>query len=101
MSHPIDPSTIERILVVYTDGACSGNPGPGGWAWALAPSGERTGSGGERNTTNQRMELTAAFEALKTNVPIAQAEMKRLKEKLINEASAKILQAQSQTQSSE
>ena len=48
------------------------------WAWALAPSGERTGSGGERNTTNQRMELTAAFEALKTNVPIAEAEMKRL-----------------------
>ena len=46
--------------------------------WALAPSGERTGSGGERNTTNQRMELTAAFEALKTNVPIAEAEMKRL-----------------------
>ena len=78
MSHPTDPSSIEHALVVYTDGACSGNPGPGGWAWALAPSGERTGSGGERNTTNQRMELTAAFEALKTNVPIAEAEMKRL-----------------------
>ena len=75
MSHPIDPSTIERALVVYTDGACSGNPGPGGWAWALAPSGERTGSGGEAKTTNQRMELTAAFEALKTNVPIAEAEL--------------------------
>jgi ribonuclease HI len=44
----------------------------------LAPSGERTGSGGEAKTTNQRMELTAAFEALKTNVPIAEAEMKRL-----------------------
>ena len=78
MSHPTDPSTIERALVVYTDGACSGNPGPGGWAWALAPSGERTGSGGETRTTNQRMELTAAFEALKTNAPIAAAETKRL-----------------------
>ena len=78
MNHPTDPLTIERALVVYTDGACSGNPGPGGWAWALAPTGERTGSGGERKTTNQRMESTAAFEALKINAPIAAAETKRL-----------------------
>ena len=48
---------------VYTDGACSGNPGPGGWAWAVP--GGRFASGAERQTTNQRMEITAAFEAVK------------------------------------
>ena len=51
--------------VVYTDGACSGNPGPGGWAWAVAPEGEPSGAGGELATTNQRMELTAVLEALR------------------------------------
>ncbi len=50
--------------VVYTDGACSGNPGPGGWAWAAQKG--PFASGAERHTTNQRMEVTAAFEALKT-----------------------------------
>lgn len=49
--------------VVYTDGACSGNPGRGGWAWAVA--GGPQASGGEPWTTNQRMELTAALEALR------------------------------------
>ena len=53
-------------VVVYTDGACSGNPGPGGWAWAVAPTGETSGSGGERDTTNQRMELRAVLEAVRT-----------------------------------
>ncbi len=53
-------------VVVYTDGACSGNPGPGGWAWAVAPDGHPSGSGGERSTTNQRMEITAVLEALRT-----------------------------------
>ncbi|MEL7464717.1 MAG: ribonuclease HI [Pseudomonadota bacterium] len=54
----------------YTDGACSGNPGPGGWgAILMARDGEREVkrrelSGGEANTTNNRMELTAAIEAL-------------------------------------
>ncbi len=48
--------------VVYTDGACSGNPGPGGWAWAV-PHGPWA-SGAEPHTTNQRMELRAALEAL-------------------------------------
>ena len=48
---------------VYTDGACSGNPGPGGWAWATV--GGRQDSGGDPDTTNQRMELTAVLEALK------------------------------------
>jgi ribonuclease HI len=51
---------------VYTDGACSGNPGPGGWAWAVAPGGDPHDSGGERLTTNQRMELQAVLEALRS-----------------------------------
>jgi ribonuclease HI len=50
---------------VYTDGACSGNPGPGGWAWAVAPEGTQCGSGGAARTTNQRMELQAVLEALR------------------------------------
>lgn len=53
-------------IVVYTDGACSGNPGPGGWAWAVAPEGDPHGSGGERSTTNQRMEIAAVLEALRS-----------------------------------
>ncbi len=53
------------MTVVYTDGACSGNPGPGGWAWAVAPEGRPSASGGETHTTNQRMELTAVLEALR------------------------------------
>lgn len=48
--------------IVYTDGACSGNPGPGGWAWAV-PDGAYA-SGAEAHTTNQRMEIVAASEAL-------------------------------------
>jgi ribonuclease HI/uncharacterized phage-like protein YoqJ len=48
---------------VYTDGACSGNPGPGGWAWAVAPSGPFE-SGAEAKSTNQRMELKAVLDAL-------------------------------------
>ena len=54
------------MITVYTDGACSGNPGPGGWAWAVAPAGEPRAAAGERTTTNQRMELTAVLEALKS-----------------------------------
>ena len=51
---------------VYTDGACSGNPGPGGWGAILVYGGrEKTLSGGEDETTNNRMELTAAIEALR------------------------------------
>ena len=49
--------------VVYTDGACVGNPGPGGWAWAVP--GGRFASGAEALTTNQRMEVTAALEAVR------------------------------------
>jgi len=58
MSEPAD-----QPLVVYTDGSCLGNPGPGGWAWAI-PDG-RYDSGGEPLTTNQRMEITGALEALR------------------------------------
>lgn len=51
---------------VYTDGACSGNPGPGGWAALLMCKGaEKMISGGDAQTTNNKMELQAAIEALK------------------------------------
>jgi len=50
---------------IYTDGACSGNPGPGGWAAILIhPKGEREIFGAESPTTNNRMELMAAIEGL-------------------------------------
>lgn len=49
---------------VFTDGACSGNPGPGGWAWALSK--DEHDSGGERPSTNQRMEVRAAYEAIRS-----------------------------------
>ena len=50
---------------IYTDGACSGNPGPGGWGALLRLGGEaRELSGGEPATTNNRMEITAAIQAL-------------------------------------
>ena len=60
-------------LVIYTDGACSGNPGPGGWAWAVAPNGEPRGFGSEPDTTNQRMELLAVINALRTYADSAEA----------------------------
>lgn len=50
---------------VYTDGACSGNPGPGGWAAVLTyGTTEKEISGGEKQTTNQRMEMMAVYQAL-------------------------------------
>lgn len=53
-------------VTVYTDGACSGNPGPGGWAAILSFAGvEKELSGFEAHTTNNRMELLAAIEGLK------------------------------------
>ena len=60
-----NPNAFEVEL--YTDGACSGNPGPGGWAYILrhVPTGqEREASGGERLTTNNRMELLAVIRGL-------------------------------------
>ena len=54
-----------KKVTIYTDGACSGNPGPGGWA-AVLQYGDKTRelSGGEAQTTNNRMELLAAISAL-------------------------------------
>lgn len=50
---------------IYTDGACKGNPGPGGWgAWLVMGDNEKELFGGELNTTNNRMELKAVIEAL-------------------------------------
>ena len=56
---------MTKIIEIYTDGACRGNPGPGGWG-ALLIAGDRrkTMHGGDPETTNNRMELTAAIEAL-------------------------------------
>lgn len=52
-------------VTIWTDGACSGNPGPGGWAAILrCGEAEKVLSGGEANTTNNRMELTAVIRAL-------------------------------------
>ena len=55
-----------KQVIIYTDGACSGNPGPGGWGAVLKYGAhERELSGGEASTTNNRMELTAVIEALR------------------------------------
>ena len=55
-----------KTVTLYTDGACSGNPGPGGWGAILEYMGtEKELSGGEAETTNNRMELTAVIEGLK------------------------------------
>ncbi len=54
-----------KYVEIFTDGACSGNPGPGGWGAILRYGDkEKELSGGEKETTNNRMELTAAIEAL-------------------------------------
>lgn len=56
---------MNATYIVYTDGACSGNPGPGGWAWVSIANGEiRENYGGEPVTTNNRMELLGAIEGL-------------------------------------
>ena len=71
MSAPTSVPTLAEIkrplVTVYTDGACKGNPGPGGWgAWLSMGGHERDMCGGEKRTTNNRMELTAVIEALAT-----------------------------------
>jgi ribonuclease HI len=59
--------TSQDRVEIYTDGACKGNPGPGGWgAWLRYKETEKELCGGEAMTTNNRMELTAVIEALKT-----------------------------------
>ncbi len=63
-----EDSRALREVELYTDGACSRNPGPGGWAFILRDiktGKELTGSGGERDSTNNRMELQAVIEGLK------------------------------------
>jgi ribonuclease HI len=58
---------VSRRVSIWTDGACSGNPGPGGWGAVLRYGGhEKELKGGEAFTTNNRMELTAAIEALQS-----------------------------------
>ncbi|MEO6510869.1 MAG: RNase H family protein, partial [Nocardioides sp.] len=62
---PADMTVPDGATRVWTDGACSGNPGPGGWAWALD---ETTHAAGRADhTTNQRMEIQAALEAVRAN----------------------------------
>jgi ribonuclease HI len=61
----LDGVPVLNPVVIYTDGACKGNPGPGGWGVYLKAGGhEKELWGGERETTNNRMELTAVIEAL-------------------------------------
>ena len=66
---------MSDLVVIYTDGACKGNPGPGGWgAWLRWGGHEKELFGGELNTTNNRMEMTAVIEALsllKRRSPVA------------------------------
>jgi len=64
-----ETAAADGATVVFTDGACKGNPGPGGWAWAV-PGGQWA-SGAEAQSTNQRMEVRAALEALRAlNGPV-------------------------------
>jgi len=61
------PMTTPPSVTLFTDGACLGNPGPGGWAYILQNGSEEIeNSGGEPDTTNQRMEVTAVLRALET-----------------------------------
>ena len=63
-------------VIVHTDGACSGNPGPGGWGATLVFNGTRKElSGGEKETTNNRMELTGAIMALESLKRACKVEM--------------------------
>jgi len=56
---------VMKVVEIYTDGACRGNPGPGGWGvWLKSGEAEKELYGGEEETTNNRMELMAAIQAL-------------------------------------
>lgn len=62
----MNPTADKPQVIIYTDGACAGNPGPGGWAAILRYGGrEKVLRGGASETTNNRMELRAAVEALR------------------------------------
>ena len=73
-------------LEIYTDGACQGNPGPGGWGWAVAPEGEPCGSGGEPDSTNQRMEVYAVIDALRTYSTVADEHGARLPIEIVSDS---------------
>jgi ribonuclease HI len=61
----VRPAIARPQVTIYTDGACKGNPGPGGWgAWLSSGGHDKELFGGEPQTTNNRMELTAVIEAL-------------------------------------
>ena len=69
MVDPCEQTTEKPVVHLFTDGACSGNPGPGGWAFILRcprTQKEIERNGGEPDTTNNRMELTAVIEGLRT-----------------------------------
>lgn len=64
------------IVEIYTDGACSGNPGPGGWGAIMRWNGhEKELSGGEKDTTNNRMEMMAVIKALEALTKSSQAKL--------------------------
>ena len=65
------------MILIYTDGGCSGNPGPGGWAFVVSENGEikEYRSGGDKATTNNKMELTAVINALKYAKSIEEREV--------------------------
>src|SRR5690349_21211515 len=73
-----DPSAPPDFVWLFTDGACSGNPGPGGWAYILqhpASGQSRESAGAERESTNNRMELTGAIEGLSSLKRTCQVEL--------------------------
>ena len=75
-NHPQASRGQQNKVIIYTDGACSGNPGPGGWGAVLIFGKHRKEiKGGAAETTNNRMELTAAIEALNTLTRPCQVEL--------------------------
>jgi ribonuclease HI len=66
----LETGALDGALVIYTDGACSGNPGPGGWGVVMYHGNRKKELfGGEQDTTNNRMEMMATIEALKAIKP--------------------------------
>ena len=67
---------MKNKIIIYTDGACSGNPGPGGWGAVLIYiDNEKNLSGSDKMTTNNKMELLAAINALKAIEPNSEVEL--------------------------
>jgi len=67
---------MQKIITIHTDGACSGNPGPGGWGAVLQYNGHiKHLKGGAKDTTNNKMELTAAIESLNSLKQPCQVEL--------------------------